>query len=650
MGGDLFGVGMSGLMAYRNALNSTFNNIVNAANPGYNRQTVDFNSRPMQGAISGGGVDVKQMNRMYNDYLTIDLRNTITAYEEMNSYYGQASGLDTFLGNESSSVAKGLESYFSSLHNLISDPASLTAREVYLNQSSGLVSRFHGVNDELNRQYSDLNQQLQSTAEEVTNIAANIAEVNGRIMGAERIDPMLLDKRDDMMKELAEYISVSTVARDDGAIDIFMGNGDALVLGGNSATISTTQDPLDPSRLEITMKTDYSDNIISDNISGGKLGGLLAFRDEVLDPAINEVNRLALSISASVNDQHKKGMDLNNNLGGNFFTDVNAASAVSTRVISSSENTGSGTFSVTIDDVGALEASDYRLKFTSANDYTLVRSSDNVAVSSGTIAGYPETIAVDGFTMQITAGSFSANDIFTVSPTRNAARTMNVEIDNASQIALASPVQASTSTNNTGNGVISLEEITDISNPSFATPGQLSPPIRVEFLSDTSYQLVNATTSAVIEGPISYTPGSNNNLFPTPGSFDPGYRVSITGAPAAGDTYTLNYNAGARGDSSNGLFLADLQNIKILDGGTTTFQENYNTFSSSVSSRTHFADLQRQSKEILMETAQSRRDEVSGVNLEEEAANLMYYQQAYQASAQLIAVADSLFNVLIDLL
>ena len=212
---------------------------------------------------------------------------------------------------------------------------------------------------------------------------------------------------------------------------------------------------------------------------------------------------------------------------------------------------------------------------------------------------------------------------------------------------MASPVRTDALLANTGSGQISAGVVVDTTTPEFTTTaGQLTPPLRIEFLSASSYQVVNSTTSAVIEGPIAFTPGNTNTVFPTPGSYDPGYRIDLSGSPAAGDVFTVDYNTGGVGDNRNALLLAGIQNAKILNNGATSLQGNYSALIANVGSKTHQADIGQEAGKVLLAQAQDRRDSISAVNLDEEAANLLRFEQAYQAAAQIVSIARSVFNEL----
>lgn len=642
MSTGLFEIGKSGLISYQQALSVSGSNIANVYTEGYNRQTAVL--------VNNGfsGVSVSSINRAFQENLAQDLRTSISGFNKSSAYYNYAIQLDEFLGDDNSSIMGGLDDYFSSLQSISNDPSSITARQVFLNDTQGLINRFHTISSKIDSQISEINYHLSSSVEEVNVIAERIAKLNSVITESGTKDLAMLDQRDQLMKELSNYISFNSFDRKDGSVDIYLESGDTLVMGGRPSKLSCIQSSVDGRYKDIAIESMNGMVPIQDNISSGMIGGLLEYRSGVLSQAERSLDALALVIAENVNQQHQQGMDLNDQLGKLFFNDINSSDATTSRVYSNSNNAGTGSFSVTIDDATQLTASNYQLAFTNATDYTLTRLSDNQIVSSGTISSYPEAISVDGFTLNVNSGTFNLNDKFVVSPTLSAAKNLDLMISDPAEVALAMPARVSSDGQNIGNGIATLTQITDINNPSFSTGNQLSPPVRIEFIDASNYQIVNDATSAVIEGPIAYDP--NSDIFPTPGGFDPGYQVKIANSPAAGDSFVIDYNHGANADNRNALAMASLQKMQILNNGTNTVYDKYQAITGSVSSETHYADLSQQSNQALMDHAQERRDSYSGVNMDEEAANLMRYQQAYQASAQIIAIADNILDTLINMI
>lgn len=201
---------------------------------------------------------------------------------------------------------------------------------------------------------------------------------------------------------------------------------------------------------------------------------------------------------------------------------------------------------------------------------------------------------------------------------------------------------------NTGTGQITPGTVTDINNPAFQSPpGQLSPPVRVRFTSPTGYEVIDQTTSAVIDTG-TYDPATGADIFPTANlGVDHGYRVRITGSPAAGDEFNIAYNTSGAADNRNALLLGGMQSQQLMHGGTTSFNDAYGQLVADVGTQARSAQLGSDVQAAVLKQSEAEWSAASGVNLDEEAADLLRFQQAYQAAAQIIAVSDNIFQTLI---
>ncbi len=394
---------------------------------------------------------------------------------------------------------------------------------------------------------------------------------------------------------------------------------------------------------------------VTDQIPGGKLGGLLQFRDEVLDESFNAMGRIAVGLSDAITEQNQKGMDLEGNLGGLIFEDINTAVRIAERVVADAGN-GASTATATLDDVSELSTSDYILTFTTALDYTVERESDGMVVT-GTLAGLPGAITFDmdgdgtddGVTIDVTGTT--AGDKFYVRPTRNGANNINLVMQRPQELAYASPIVTDADLGNTGTGVISTGEVIDVFDATgaylteFATPGQLSPPVLVRFTSATTFDVINSSTLAAISTGNAFVAGQVNTLvFGAPAA----YQLEISGAPAAGDEFTVAYNANGSSDNRNAVELGFLRIDGQLDGGDLNFEDAYGRLVEEIGSKTAQVRISREAAQSLLFQSQASRDSVSGVNLDEEAANLIKFEQAYNASAQVISIARQIFDTLLS--
>lgn len=618
--GDIFGTGVSGLLAFQRALGTTGHNISNVNTEGYSRQRVELNARPPQGTGSGfigTGVEVATVARVYDGFLTAQVRAYTSTHSQLQEFYRLAGQVDNLLADPQAGLTPGLQRFFNAVHGVANDPSSIPARQVMLGEGQALIDRFRYLGERLGNLGEGVNTQIRNSVNDINSYAQALADINRRIVQAQGTvsgQPAndLLDQRDALIARLAERVSVSTVAQDDGALNVFIGNGQTLVLGGNAYPLTATTDPYDPTRLEIS----YGTANVSDQLVGGSLGATLDFRTRILDPARNELGRLATGLAFSFNAQQRAGLNLNDALGGDFF--AAAAPAVRPR----SSNTGSGSLGVTVSDGGALTASDYLARYDGAN-WTVTRLSDGF---SQTGAG---PFSLDGLTVT-PGGAPASGDSFLIQPTQPGASGIALALNDPRLIAAAAPVRTRASLGNSGSGAISAGEVLNATDPGLFNT------VTLNFVSATQYQVNGA-------GPlIAYTSGANIDLN--------GWRVAVSGTPAAGDVFTIEKNTGGVSDNRNALTLADLRTQLTLGNGSATYEGVYGELVGQVGAATRSADISRSAQQSLLAQANEARDGVSGVNLDEEAANLLRFQQAYQAAAQVIATADTVFQTLLTAL
>jgi flagellar hook-associated protein 1 FlgK len=509
----------------------------------------------------------------------------------------------------------------------------------------------------------------------------------------------LLDQRERLLHRLSEKVITRTNEQEDGSLNVFIGNGQTLVLGKRNAELDLQANEHDPSVLEVIYKSQGTNATVTQFMKGGSVGGLLDFREKMLDGAQNELGRIAIGVSKTFNDQHRKGMTLENELGGDFFKAIDKSTPLT---LPSYNNKGNYELKTTVTNVDNLTVSDYTLNY-NAGIYSLVKNSDETVVAK--FDSLPQVVESEGFTINLERGTAIENgDSFLIRPTHSAARNFSVEIKRTNDIAAASPVRVRTSVHNLGNAKPIISNVSNINSPSFTTAkGMLSPTITVRFIDKNHIELlddngkiiqaqqldaqnkaipatpaipgetgspatpaIRATAAsqgrkeqkdnddvpvpAQIETGIFYDPKVGINLFPTPGGYESGYAVQFSGEAKAGDTFVLEYNADAVGNNVNALELGDLQHKATLANGTSNYGEVYGQLVSRVGSKTHELDVNREAQNILYKHAIAQREAVSGVNLDEEAANLVRYQQAYQANAQVIGAASEMFDTLINVL
>jgi flagellar hook-associated protein 1 FlgK len=621
---DMMGTGLSSLRALQRALDTTAHNIANVSTPGYSRQSVQFQTRQPSvfgSSWIGNGVDVNQVRRQYDQFLTAQSRTSGGNLARLDAFATQAERLDNMLGDTTKGLSKSLQSYADALGEVSSTPASVPARQVLLSEGRALVQRLQDYDSRLRAMSAEIDTRFAGEASEVSLIAQGIARLNGEIItGVQNTGQApndLLDQRDRLIDEISGKVSVTTVA-EGSSINVFIGNGQPLVLGTTASQITTVSDPFDPERTQFALQTPTGTVDISRGVTGGTLGGLLDWRREMLEPARNELGRISLAITNQVNAQHREGMDLTGAMGQDFFN----IGAVSFTDVTS--NTGTAVLTTTRTNVGAITAGDYILANTGTG-FTLRRKDTGAAVTFTGTGTALAPLQFDGLSVVVGAGSASG-DQYVIHPTRDAILGLNVAITDPARIAAAAPIRGAAATANMGSGSISAGEVLSAANANLLNTAN------IVFTSATQFTVNGGAAQT-------YTAGGNIDVN--------GWRVQISGAPASGDTFTVRSNAGATGDNRNAFALGDALRAGVLEGGTISVASAVERLTADIGLQTRTAQVNRDAEAVVNQDDLAARDSVSGVNLDEEAAAMLRYQQAYQAAAQIIAMASTLFDSLI---
>lgn len=649
-GSDLFNVGVSGLLAYQRSLNTTSHNIANVNTQGYSRQTVQLSANLPQAAGSGfigTGVGVETITRSYDAYLEVSMRDTTSSQSAFESYFKLASQIDRLIADNDIGMSSAFDAFASALQDVADSPSDTTARQVLLNQGETLTETFNQMYTLIEDMRQHVNSEMRAGVAEINRLSSSIAALNERIVletGRTGQPPNdLLDQRDAAVLELAQYTSVTTLQQDDGALNVMIGKGQPVVVANRAFQMGTTPAVGDPDRLDVTLTVSSGvSTVITSQLDSGSFGGLIDFQEQMLDPALNKLGLTATGMSELFNQQHRMGVDLSGTLGNDFFN------VAAPQVLTLNGTPGNVTASVA--DVSALTAADYTIQYASGA-WSLRNNETNLPVAMTGTGTALDPFVADGVEIVVTSTPVNG-ETYEIRPTRTAARSIRVALPGVDQIAAAAPIRSSANIANTGSGNISSGVVTDIDNIAFQfSAGTLSPPVLVEFTAANSYDLYdnsNPAAPVLLEAGIAYNPATGDDVFPTPGGIDQGYRVQITGAPAAGDRFNVDYNTGGVGDNRNMLLLSTVTENASLDGGVNSVRDTYRNLVTDVSIDTRQAQQSSVAQSRVLEQITSSHDSISAVNLDEEAANLVRFQQAYQAAAQVIATASSLFDSLLN--
>jgi flagellar hook-associated protein 1 FlgK len=649
---NLLNIGKTGLFAAQAGLSTTGHNIANANVVGYSRQLVQQAAGPGQNTGSGfmgSGTMVTDIKRYSDSFLTSQVRTATATNSALEAFHTQLAQVDNLLADPLSGLAPGLQDFFKGVQDVASNPASTASRQSLISSAESLASRYQGINGRLQEIRDGVDGQIGAKVTLINSYAQQIAALNDQIAGAsatgQQMPNDLLDTRDQLVLELNKQVKTSVVAGDNNSITVSIGTGQPLVVGKRSFALAEMKSPTDPNRTEVGYVTAGKTVMLAESsLTGGELGGLFEFRSTSLDRAQNSLGRIAIVMADAFNDQHKLGLDANGQPGLDFFT-VGAP-----QVAPNTNNNPASTAVVgaTISDPSKLTQSDYKVAFDGTN-FTVTRLSDRQVTA---ISPYPQTVpqTIDGVDFAI-SGSATAGDNYMVRPTINGASQLNVAITDRSKIAAAAPITTSLPLTNHGSGTISGGVV----DAAYLTPGNaLTAPLTLTYSSATTgltgFPATQAVTSTINNVSTVYPAGTTPIPFVKGATYQfGGISVTLDGVPADADKFTIGPNTSGIGDNRNMHLLGQLQTNGLLDGGTTSLQTSYAELVSFVGNKTRETQVNGEASAALLAQASAAQQSVVGVNLDEEAANLLRYQQAYQAAGKVMAIASTLFDTLLSL-
>ncbi|WP_417779643.1 flagellar hook-associated protein FlgK [Stutzerimonas xanthomarina] len=689
---DLLNIGLSGLSASKSQLSITGHNISNVNTPGFSRQDASQATRTPQfsgAGYVGSGTTLVEIRRSYSEFLTSQLRSSTSLSSDVEAYKSQIDQLDSLLAGSTTGITPSLQKFFSALQTAAEDPANIPARQLVLAEAEGLARRFNTVSDRLTEQNNFTNKQMAAVTDQVNRLAGSIGSLNDAIATASANGKQpndLLDARDEAVRQLSTYIGISVTPQDDNSFNISVGSGQPLVVGKTVSQLKVVPGLSDPNRHEIRFVSGGSEQGITSQITGGELGGLIRYREEVLDSTMNSLGRLALAVSDQVNTQLGQGLDLKGQVGKALFGDFNSSALMALRATPFSDNPSlkvvspavAADASLRITETTLLTISDYRLE-REGTGYTARRLSDGEPITVSPVldeGGNPVLDADDnpllrftdstgrdqGFQVSV-SGDVADGDRFLLQPTRRGASDIGVTLDQADQLSFAAPVRVQSAPQNGGTAVIGQPDL--LSAPAPIDPAALSAAFEGLTLryDGTGLTLPASAPAGLTLSPATITAGQTNTLNLTlttgtaPNVEQYSFEFAVSGRPAVNDSFTFNFNQNGVSDNRNALKLVDLQSKQTVgvsvdaDGNTlsgASFTDGYGELVERVGTLTAQARMDSEATGAILKQATDNRDSLSAVNLDEEAANLIKFEQYYNASAQIIQVARSLFDTLIN--
>ncbi|HEX3951363.1 MAG TPA: flagellar hook-associated protein FlgK [Steroidobacteraceae bacterium] len=623
---DVFGISVSALQAFQQAINVTSNNVANASTPGYDRETVNLNEAIPQAngaATVGAGVVVAGINRAFSQAAANQLNTSQSTLGQLNAMQNYSSQIDNLFGTTVGGLSSALQGFYSAFADVANNPTSIASRQALIGQAQSVASGFTNASGELSSLNTDVNSRITADVTQINSIAKAISTLNNQIVtgtaqqGGQQPNE-LLDQRDQLVSNLSQLVGITTTTDTNGALNVFVGNGQPLVLQGQVHSLTTVPNQFNATQLDIS--TSASSAVISSSITSGDLGGLLSARTQIINPALNQLGQIATALSQTVNSQQAQGLDLSGNFGAPIF------SLGTPLAVGSSRNIDAVTATVSVDPsgLGALTANDYVLSFVGGTP-KLTNTSDGTSVTPAGAGTLASPYTADGVSI-VLSGTPANGDQFLVQPTASAAASLKVVISNPSQIAAAGAIKATAAGTNTGAASISSGTVLDAADPNLLTP------VTIAFTGPATYTINGGAPNA-------YTSGGNIDVN--------GWEVQISGAPATGDSFNVGSNAGGTGDNRNALIAANAQNVGVLQNGTTSITGGVSALITGLGSQAQQINTAQSAQSAVNAQALSSVQSTSGVNLDEEAASLLQWQQAYQAAAQALSIGNTLFASLL---
>jgi len=558
----IYSIGVSALQNAQLGLATTSHNISNASTDGYSRQrTVQASNIPvLTGAgYIGQGAHVSTIERVYSSFISKQINSAQAEVSSLEAYSTELTYLNNVLSDTDSGLSTALESFFTAVQQVSSDPASLTTRQTLVSSASALTSRFQGLSTLIEDQYDSVNTQIQGTVTSINSYSEQIASLNKQIIVAESATGQppndLYDQRDQLVLELNKLIGATSSTNTDGSYNVYFGNGQPLVVGTQVTTLTTLTSIADPRKVAVAIENSSGTIELPESvITGGSLSGLMEYRSSVLDEVATRLDEIADALATTFNAQHTLGQDLLGNVGGDFFTST------------------------------------------------------------------------------LPSGSFTAASI-TVNP--------DVLAD-VRLVAAAAPVRVSVSSDNTGSATVSAGTVSSGYSASAVTLTYAGAGDELTGFSEFPVTVtVDGVASDYAADPVPYISGATY----TTG----GVSFTVSGAPDDGDQIVIELNTGGVSDNRNMLMLGALQTAKTMAGGTATYATVYSQLVSYAGAKGAETETKLAAQTNLLTEAEARREELSGVNLDEEAVNLLKYQQEYQAAAKMLQIASELFDAVLNI-
>lgn len=636
---QLVQIGLTGLSAAAEGMQTVANNTANVNTPGYNLQAVHQTELPGDGGV-GHGANVASVQRAFDQFVyqeTVRASSVNQAAQVVQSGARNLAAIFPVASGGAGGLGAALDSFFSAANQVAQDPTSGANRQAFLGEAQSLAASFRSVGDRLAAGLDGIDGQLAGAVQQIDALTRQIAKLNQAIPAqtTQGASPnSLLDQRDELVRQLGQQLGVTVVPAANGVLDVYTSGGAVLVDGASSYGLAVASGGYGDGEVEITYGPSGQD--LTRSFSQGQLGGLLTSRAQLVS-ARDAAGAVAAGFAAAVNTQQSLGLGLDGQLGKPLFSLAGPA------VYASAANSGSGSLTAAITDPAGFTPGDFILSKT-ASGFEAVDTASGLT----TALGNGPVLSLDGLTITV-SGTVQTGDSFKLEPTAAAAQTLTAAISDPAAVAAASPLVA-TPGNNAGDVRVTVGS--PVAGASLPPGTALVPatafgqPITVKFTSRTTFDVLSSSNSVLASGTFSPTAGAEIAIaYPAPAPAGEVVTVSLSpGTAAAGDSFALT--PGGSGSNGNIAAIAGLATQGLLSG--QTLGNAYAQLVTSVGSRGQEADVAAGAAQAVFDRAQKTQQSISGVSLDEQAADLVSYQQAYQAAAKVIATAQTLFQSLLN--
>ena len=675
---DLFTIASSGVNASNQLLNTTSRNIANVNTDGYVRERTTFTGSIL-GSVGQGDTE-----RVINVFAQNQLRRDITSVGELEAFAQKTSTIDNLLASEANSISTGLSKFFASIQTAADDPTNIASRETVMGEAEALVNRMGTMSDYLQDKEEELNLEFSSQVKRANSLLESIGTLNKKILfsqsGSGQEPSTLMNERDLAINELAKMMSVEVREGANGAKAVNLTSGESLVMENGTVNLLELSSGPDTTDKQLELGYNIADGEpqatvrLTEDKLGGSLGGLFRFRNEILGPAQRDIGQIAVAMADAMNSQNKLGMDLDGDLGGDLFTlpplspqgyADNSAAGLNMEaafVAGKGSEMTDADYRVEVDTVDGA-GQPLTVKVTALNsDGTVKQGTTEQNITLNTTG--PTEFTRGGIEIEFDSSAiYASGDAFLIQPMKNAASELTLATGRGEDLALASPVRVSPGSGNLGDAQMTNLTVTNtqVGESAFDGTGGISAssgagvnaPVKVEFTSATVYNVLDSGGSILATATVS---GGYNNLLEQAGFNQdyPGYDFSLEGLPVAGDSFSVSYNTNGINDNANAVKLAELQQSGLVQLSTNTSSEprslhdSYSSLVGRVGEKSANSQISLEAAEAMQEQSQTWFDSVSGVSLDEEAANLVRFQQSYAAAARILSTAQELFDTILS--